>query len=80
MGEHSQLCEHRQPAEVAVVDSPYLEDVVRADDDAVALGFASSVIDDRPPGAGGGVAPLAGALGVLSRPALQSQDRLVRFS
>ena len=69
MGGHPQLGKGGQPPEVAVVDASYLEHVVRAHDNAVPFRFALSVIDDRGPGTGLGVAPLPGAVGVLGRPA-----------
>jgi hypothetical protein len=80
MGEYSQLGQRRQTSEVAVVDSPYLEHVVGAHHDAVPFRFASTMVDDRGPSARRGVAPLAGALGVLSRPALLGQGQLFSFS
>ena len=70
MGDHPQLGKRGQSSVVAVVDSSYLEHVVRAHDDAVLLPFASSVIDDRGPGTRRSVAPLTGAVRVLSRSAL----------
>ena len=80
MGEHPQLGQGGQLPEVAVVDSSYLEHVVRAHDDTVPFRFASSVIDDRGPGPCRRVAPLPGAVGVLSRPAFLGQVQLLSFS
>ena len=67
MGGHSQLGKRGQLPEVAVVDSSYLEHVVRAHDNAVPLRFASCVIDDGGPGPRHRVTPFPGAIGVLSR-------------
>jgi hypothetical protein len=80
MGEHSHLGKRGQPFEVAVVDSSYLEHVVRAHDDTVPFGFATPVIDDRGPGTGHGVAPLPRALRVLSRPAFLGKVHLLGCS
>ena len=52
------------------VDPADLEDVVRADDDAVPLPFAASVVDDRSRGSGGGAAAFARTLGVPGGAAL----------
>ena len=80
MGDHPQLGKRGQSSVVAVVDSSYLEHVVRAHDDAVPFRFTFSVIDDRGPGPRLGVAPLPGAVGVLSRPAFLGQGQLLSFS
>jgi hypothetical protein len=80
MGQDPQLGKCGQSPEVAIVDSSYLEHVVRAHHDAVPFRFTSSVIDRRGPGTRLGVTPLPGAVGVLSRPALLGYDLLFGFS
>lgn len=79
MGEHAQLGQGVQWPEVAVVDSPYFEHVVRAHDNTIPFGFASSVIDDRGPGPRHRVAPLPGASRILRRPTFLG-SLLRRFS
>lgn len=75
MCDHLQLRGERERSEVGVVHASHQEDVVGADVDAVPLAFASSVIDDRDPSPGFGIAPFAGAVGVLGRPALLLERR-----
>lgn len=80
MGDDAKLRARGQLLEVAVVDPPNLEHVVRAHDDAILLPLASSVIDDRGPRPLAGTAPLTRAVGVLCCSALLVQLHLRLFS
>ncbi len=71
MGDDAHLGKRGQLLEVAVVNPSYFEHVVGAHDDAIPFPFTPSVIDDRSPCAFVGVAPLPGAIGMLSRPSLR---------
>jgi hypothetical protein len=69
MGENPELGEGGESAEIAVVDSPNLEYVIRADDNAIAFGFAPRVIDDWHPFPCRGIASFSRTLRVLGGPA-----------
>jgi hypothetical protein len=62
-----QAAEEAEGPVVAVGDASDLEDVVRADGDAVGLALAPPASDDGPPGARRGVALLARARGIAGR-------------
>src|SRR5882672_8726456 len=64
VGHALQASEQGQAREVRVVDPTNLEDIVRADLDAVLFAFAARVVDDGPVRSGLGLALLAGSLGV----------------
>jgi hypothetical protein len=63
-----QLAEERKAREVLVVDAAHLEDVVRADLDAIALALAAAAIDFDAPSTGRCPALLAGPRRMLRRP------------
>ncbi len=65
MGHDAQLGYQTQASEIHVIDAPDLEDIIGANDDAVALGFAAAMVNDGRPAPREGVASFTGTIGIL---------------
>ena len=73
MRQHPDLGQRFQTGKIGVIHPADLEHVVRADNHAVALRFATTVVDDWLPRPGRGVAAFPGTIRVLGSSALLGQ-------